>query len=87
MSAPAGLEFPTDYPLKVLGRPGAEFRARVHAIVLRHAPALPAERVRERLSANGNFLSISYLLPAASRAQVEALVSELRSCDGVLMLL
>jgi len=84
---PAPLEFPTDYPLKVLGRPDNEFRARVHAIVLRHAPVIAAERVSERLSANGNFLSISYLLPAQSRAQVEALVADLRACDGVLMLL
>ena len=56
---PAPLEFPTDYPLKVLGRPDNEFRARVHAIVLRHAPAPGPERVSERLSAKGNFLSIS----------------------------
>jgi uncharacterized protein len=81
------LEFPSDYPLKVVGRPGDEFRARVHAIVLRHAPELAAERVRERMSANGNFLSISYLLRAESRAQVEALVAELRCCNGVMMLL
>jgi uncharacterized protein len=88
MVEPSGpLQFPTDYPLKVVGRRGEEFRARVHAIVLRHAPELPAERVSERLSANGNFLSISYLLPAESRAQVEGLVADLRSCDGVLMLL
>ena len=87
MQPPAPLEFPTDYPLKVVGRPDNEFRARVHAIVLRHAPAIAAERVSERPSANGNYLSISYLLPAESRAQVEALVAELRSCDGVLMLL
>jgi hypothetical protein len=83
----APLEFPSDYPLKVVGRPANEFRARVHAIVLRHAPGIRAERVSERLSANGNFLSISYLLPAESRAQVEALVADLRACDGVLMLL
>ena len=35
---PAPLHFPTDYPIKVVGRPADEFRARVHAIVLRHAP-------------------------------------------------
>ena len=81
------LEFPTDYPLKVVGRPKDDLRQRVHAIVLRHAPRLGAERVTERLSANGNFLSISYLLPAESREQVEALVAELRSCAGVLLLL
>jgi putative lipoic acid-binding regulatory protein len=87
VSEGAALEFPTDYPLKVLGRPGTEFRARVQAIVLRHAPTLEAGRVSERLSANGNFLSISYLLRAESRAQIEALVGELQACEGVLMLL
>ncbi len=87
VSSEATLEFPTDYPLKVVGRPGEEFRARVHAMVLRHVPRIEAERVSERLSANGNFLSISYLLPAESRAQVEALVADLKNCDGVLLLL
>lgn len=81
------LTFPTDYPVKVVGRPGDEFRARVDAIVLRHAPGLDAGRVTERLSANGNFLAISYLLRAESREQVEALVLELQACAGVLMLL
>jgi putative lipoic acid-binding regulatory protein len=81
------VQFPTDYPLKVLGRPQEGFRARVHAIVLRHAPLLEPERVSERLSAKGNFMSMSYLLRAESRAQVEALVSELQACEGVLMLI
>ena len=66
----------------MLGRPQEGFRARVHAIVLRHAPALGPERVSERLSANGNFLSISYQLRAESRAQIEALVSELQGLRG-----
>jgi putative lipoic acid-binding regulatory protein len=81
------LQFPTDYPIKIIGRPSDEFRARVHAVVLRHAPALEAERVSERLSGNGNFLSISYNLLAESREQIEALTAELRECDGVMMLL
>lgn len=81
------LEFPTDYPIKIIGRPSDEFRARVHAIVLRHAPLIEPERVTERLSENGNFLSISYLLRAESREQVLALTADLKSCDGVLMLL
>jgi hypothetical protein len=87
VNTPAALEFPTDYPVKVVGRPADGFRARVHAIVLRHAPGLDAARVTERPSANGKYLSISYLLRAESRAQIEALVAELKSCDGVMMLL
>jgi hypothetical protein len=84
---PPLLEFPTDYPIKVIGRPSEEFRARVRAIVLRHAPQIEPERVTERLSENGNFLSISYLLRAESREQVEALTADLKDCDGVLMLI
>jgi putative lipoic acid-binding regulatory protein len=89
MSAPPPplLEFPTDYPIKVIGRPSDEFRARVHAIVLRHVPLIEPERVTERLSENGNFLSISYRIRAESREQVEALATDLKSCDGVLTLI
>ena len=39
------LKFPTDYPVKILGRPSPEFRARIHAIVLKHVPDTPSDRV------------------------------------------
>lgn len=81
------LEFPTDYPIKVIGRPSDEFRARVHAVVLRHAPGIESERISERLSGSGNFLSISYTLFAESREQIEALATELKACEGVMMLI
>ena len=81
------LQFPTDYPIKVVGRPSDEFRARVHAIMLRHAPTLDPDRVSERLSENGNFLSISYMLRAESREQIVALATELKACEGVLMII
>ncbi|HEY1889354.1 MAG TPA: DUF493 domain-containing protein [Steroidobacteraceae bacterium] len=84
---PPLLEFPTDYPIKVIGRPSDEFRARVHGIVVRHVPLIEPQRVTERLSENGNFLSISYLIRAESREQVVALTSDLKTCDGVLMLI
>ena len=81
------LKFPTDYPIKVVGRPSDEFRARVHAIMLRHAPTLDTDQVSERLSENGNFLSISYTIVAESREQVVALVNDLKSCEGTLMII
>jgi putative lipoic acid-binding regulatory protein len=81
------LEFPTDYPIKVVGRPSDEFRARVHAVMLRHSPTLDVDRVTERLSENGNFVSISYVIRAESREQVVAIVTELKSSEGVLMII
>lgn len=81
------LRFPTDYPIKVVGRPSAEFRARIHAVVLKHVPNVEADRISERLSENGNFLSISYTIVAESREQVVALARDLAATEGVLMVI
>src|SRR6185312_6801914 len=81
------LQFPTDYPIKVVGRPSPEFRARIHAVVLKHVPNVETDRISERLSENGNFLSISYTLRAESREQVTALATELTATEGVIMVI
>jgi hypothetical protein len=81
------LNFPTDYPIKVIGRPTAEFRARIHALVLRHVPAIEASHVTEHLSKNGNYLSISYAIRADSREQVTALAADLSACPEVLLVI
>lgn len=81
------LRFPTDYPIKVVGRTSDELRVRVHAAVLRHVPEPDTGSVSERLSTQGNFLSISYVIRATSREQVIALVTELKATDGVMMIL
>ena len=81
------LNFPTAYPIKVIGRPTPEFRAHIHAIVLRHVPALEASHVTEHLSKNGNYLSISYAIRAESREQMTALAADLTSCEGVLLVI
>ncbi len=81
------LRFPTDYPIKVVGRPSVEFRARIHAVFLKHVPDVETDRISERLSENGNFLSISYTIVAESREQVVALARDLAAAEGVLMVI
>lgn len=86
-AAESPLKFPTDYPIKVLGRPSDEFRARVHAIMLKHAPDLETSRMTERLSEKGNFIAITYVIVAQSREQVTALATELAQCESVTMVI
>jgi putative lipoic acid-binding regulatory protein len=81
------LQFPTDYPVKVVGRASDALRAQIDAIMLKHAPDLDGSRTSERLSANGNFLSISYTIRAVSAEQVTALAVELSACEAVLLVL
>ncbi len=81
------LRFPTDYPIKVVGRASAGLRARIDGIVARHAGPMDADRVSERASAAGNYVSITYVIVATSREQVSALVGELAGADGVVMVI
>lgn len=81
------LRFPTDYPIKVVGRADPALRGRIDAVVLRHAPDLTQAQISERASGAGNFVSITYVVIARSREQVVALVEELASSEGVLMVI
>jgi putative lipoic acid-binding regulatory protein len=81
------LKFPTDYPIKVVGKPTDDFRARIHAVFLKHVPDVDPDRLSERLSGQGNFLSISYMIHARSREQVVALATELGATEGVVMVI
>jgi uncharacterized protein len=81
------LTFPTDYPIKVVGRNSGDLRRDADAIIGRHAPDFDATLTRERLSANGNFLSLSYTIRAVSAEQVSALAAELTACESILLVI
>lgn len=81
------LKFPTDYPIKVVGRLTDTLRSEIDEIVTRHVPDLDHSRTTERRSANGNFVSISYMIHAKSQEQVVALSNELSACETVLIVI
>ncbi len=80
-------KFPSDFPIKVMGRYDSELRALSQAIVERHAGVLEESRIRTRTSADGNFLALTYMVHATSRAQLDAIYRELTACKSVLMAL
>ncbi len=81
------LEFPCEYPLKVMGRHTNDFRSLVLGIVQKHAGPIAAEHIEERPSKDGNYLSLTCTFQATSRAQLDALYTELTSCERVLIVL
>lgn len=87
MSGAPGLEFPADFPLKVMGRHDSDLRALTQAIVERHAGPVAESQVRTRTSADGNFLALTYLVRATSRDQLDSIYRELTACPVVLMAL
>jgi putative lipoic acid-binding regulatory protein len=87
MSETAIQEFPSEFPIKVMGRHDSNLRALTQAIIERHAGPMPESSVRTRTSADGNFLALTYLVLASSREQLDAIYRELTACKSVLMAL
>ena len=87
MSGTAIQEFPTEFPIKVMGRHDSNLRALTQAIVEQHAGPLAESSVRTRTSGDGNFLALTYLVLASSRQQLDDIYRELTACKAVLMAL
>ena len=80
-------EFPSDFPIKVMGRHDSNLRALTQAIIERHAGPLAEASVRTRTSSDGNFLALTYVVRATSRKQLDDIYRELTACKSVLMAL
>lgn len=80
-------KFPSDFPIKVMGRQGSDLRTQTQTIIERHAGPQPESSIRTRTSTDGNFLALTYLVRATSREQLDAIYRELTACKSVLMAL
>ena len=71
------LEFPVDFPLKVMGRRVDGFAQTISDIVRRHSPAFDPGTIELRPSSQGTWLSLTVVVRIESRAQLEALYREI----------
>ena len=81
------LAFPCDFPIKVMGRKEPRFTQAIMQIVLRHAPDFRPETIEMRPSRQGKYLSVTCIVRATSREQLDALYRELCDHPGVVMVL
>jgi len=87
MADPPTIEFPCDYPIKVIGEMRDGFVDEVLAIVRRHDDTVADDRVTRRDSAQGNYASITIVLRATGEMQLQDLFLELKACTSVRMVL
>jgi len=81
------LEFPCDFPLKVMGATRDGFAQAVVEVVQKHAPDFDAARVEMRPSKAGNYLSLTCMIRATSKPQLDALYRELTAHPWVKIVL
>lgn len=80
-AAPASplLEFPCDFPLKIMGAARDDFAQTIAALVRAHAPDFEPATIEMRPSRAGNYLSLTCTVRATSQTQLDALYRALTS--------
>jgi len=73
------LEFPCEFPIKIMGKTQDNYAQTVLDIVLRHAPDFDAATIEMRPSGKGNYVGLTCTINAKSRTQLDALYAELSS--------
>lgn len=71
------IEFPCEFPIKIMGARVDNFAQAVVAVVQSHAPDFDPATVQMRPSSKGNYLALTCTIRAVSQAQLDALYREL----------
>ena len=81
------IEFPCDYPIKVVGSAGTELHSLVVETMERHAPGFDQTSITIRDSRKGNFQSIPVTITATGEPQLQAIFADLKGHPLVQMVL
>jgi putative lipoic acid-binding regulatory protein len=81
------IEYPLDFPVKVMGLNRPEFRPAMIALFLRHAPDFDESTIETRSSREAKYLSLTMSINAVSREQLDALYRDLTDHPMVTMAL
>jgi putative lipoic acid-binding regulatory protein len=81
------LEFPCDFPIKVMGRAEPGFDQLIMELVRRHAPDLEEGAITSRPSKGGKWIAVTVTLRAQSKSQVDAIYLDLTAHEKVVMAL
>ncbi len=81
------LEFPCDFPLKIVGEAQVEFMQVVQDIVMRHAPDFNQDTITQKVSSGGKYVSLTCTINATTKPQLDDLYRELSAHPMVRMVL
>lgn len=81
------LQFPCEFPIKVMGRTEADFDSHVRTIVEGNVADADFLGIRRRESSNNRFVSVTVTIRATSRAQLDTLYRELTGDPRILFVL
>lgn len=67
------IEYPCEFPIKVMGRNHPDFAQTLTEVVIRHDPQFDPKSVEMRPSSSGNYIGLTFRVHATSRQQLDDL--------------
>lgn len=67
------IEYPSQFPIKVMGKHHPELAQTLTAVVLEFDPGFDAATIEMRPSSKGNYLGLTFTVTATSREQLDSL--------------
>ena len=84
---PSLIEFPSDFPIKIMGVRHDDFAQSILGIVVLHAPDFDPAAMEMRASKGGKYLSLTCTVRATSKVQLDALYMALTEHPDVKVVL
>lgn len=81
------IEYPCDFPIKVMGKAHPDFAQTLTDIVMEFDPAFDPATVEMRPSRSGNYIGLTFTVHATSREQLDALYRALHGHEMVSIVL
>ena len=78
------IDFPCDFPVKVMGLAIPEFHQCILDIALKHDPRFNGDETKQRESKTGKYTSLTLNIHAENKPQLNALYQDLTDCELVL---
>jgi putative lipoic acid-binding regulatory protein len=67
------IQYPCDFPIKVMGKSVEGYEAAIANIVLQFDPGFKVSTIERRPSKNGNYLGLTVIVHVTSREQLDEL--------------
>jgi hypothetical protein len=84
---PPRIEFPCQYPIKIIGKAEQQFQKRVVEVVERHTGKIDCDLIKVQNSRKNNYLSVTVTITATSEEQLQNIFSDLKAIASVKMVL
>ncbi|MFT4712774.1 MAG: putative lipoic acid-binding regulatory protein [Candidatus Azotimanducaceae bacterium] len=85
--APPKIEFPCDYPIKVIGDASHDLVDNVLRVLVKYDASLSLAKIEERPSKKGNYCSVRVDFYATGEDQLKSMFEELKTHTWVRMVL